>query len=108
MPHVLGDFARADREWLDPLLDALADNAALLVAGDDNGFMNRLSLAVPGAARPPRSKGNEASARQAAADAPQKAKGRSHIRQARPHGPSAEVPQTGPMAAMLKKLLGKD
>ena len=25
--HVLGDFAKADREWLDPLLDAIADNA---------------------------------------------------------------------------------
>ena len=25
--HVLGDFAKADHEWLDPLLDAIADNA---------------------------------------------------------------------------------
>ena len=48
MPHVLGDFAKADHEWLDPLLDALADNADLLAKGDDNGFMNKLSLAVPG------------------------------------------------------------
>ena len=29
MPHVLGDFAKADYEWLEPLLDALADNADL-------------------------------------------------------------------------------
>ena len=47
--HVLGDFAKADRDWLEPLLDAIADNAALLVKGDDNGFMNKLALAVPGA-----------------------------------------------------------
>ena len=33
--HVLGDFAKADQEWLEPLLDAIADNAELLVKGDD-------------------------------------------------------------------------
>src|SRR5919197_4880955 len=59
MPHVLGDFTKADHEWLDPLLEALADNVELLLKGDDNGFMNRMSLAVPGAARSPRSKGND-------------------------------------------------
>ena len=51
-PHVLSDFAKADREWLEPLLDAIADNAELLAKRDDNGFMNKLSLAVPGAAKP--------------------------------------------------------
>ncbi len=43
-PHVLGDFAKADRDWLDPLLDALADAAPLLVQGDEAGFMNRVAL----------------------------------------------------------------
>ena len=28
--HVLGDFAKVDRDWLMPLLDAVADSAALL------------------------------------------------------------------------------
>ena len=51
-PHVLSDFTKADREWLEPLLDAIADNAELLAKRDDNGFMNKLSLAVPGAAKP--------------------------------------------------------
>ena len=39
-----------------PLLDAIADNADLLVKGDDNGFMNKLALAVrgDGAERPQR------------------------------------------------------
>ncbi len=97
--HVLGDFAKADRAWLDPLLDAIADNAETLVRGDDNGFMNKLSLAVPGAAKPGR----------APAEAPgAQTKGQSHIRQARPQQPSIKVPQAGPMAAMLKKLLGRD
>ena len=35
-----------------------------------------------------------------------KAKGVSHIRQARPQAPVAKVPESGPMAAMLKKLFG--
>lgn len=93
--HVLGDFAKADRAWLEPLLDAIADNAAMLVRGDDNSFMNKLSLAVPGGRR---DDGDEKPA----------PRGQSHIRQARPQQPAVKVPETGPMAAMLKKLLGKD
>lgn len=95
---VLGDFAKADGEWLEPLLDAIADNAAMLAKGDDNGFMNKLSLAVPGAAKAGPSSGSE--------DRP--AKGKSHVRQARPQQPEVKVPETGPMAAMLKRLFGKD
>jgi PTH1 family peptidyl-tRNA hydrolase len=107
MPHVLGDFTKADHEWLDPLLETLADNAELLVSGDDNGFMNKMSLAVPGAAKPPRPKAKEAAGEPSPDGARPKAKGQSHIRQARPQGPSVKVPETGPMAAMLKKLFGK-
>src|SRR5690606_5172375 len=91
-PHVLGDFAKADREWLEPLLDAIADHAGMLVCGDDNGFMNKVSLALRGPDGP-----------KAAKPAP---KGQSHIRQARPKGPAAQVPETGPMAAMPRKLFG--
>jgi PTH1 family peptidyl-tRNA hydrolase len=102
-PHSLGDFAKADHEWLDPLLDALADNAELLARGDDNGFMNRLSLAVPGAAKArPAAKG---AASETATEAT--AKDKSHVRQARPKAPTVKVPETGPMAAMLKRLFGK-
>ncbi len=97
--HVLGDFAKADQTWLEPLLDAAADSAALLARGDDNGFMNKVSLAVPGAARPARPA-------DATAKTPQ-AKGQSHIRQARPQTPTTPLPESGPMAAMLKKLFGK-
>ena len=92
MPWVLGDFAKADAEWLEPLLDAVADAAPMLVKGDDNGFMNKVSLAVQGKPAEPK-------------PAP---KGQSHIRQARPVGSKVELPETGPMAAMLRKLLGKD
>ena len=36
-----------------------------------------------------------------------KARPQSHIRQARQQAPSVKLPETGPMAAMLKKLFGK-
>lgn len=44
--HVLSDFAKADRQWVGPLLVAVADNAGLLVRGDDAGFMNKVAVAL--------------------------------------------------------------
>src|SRR5687768_7828318 len=54
--YVLHDFAKADREWIDPLLAALAEHAPLLAKGDDSTFMNRVHLALPreGEDSPPR------------------------------------------------------
>lgn len=40
---VLGDFAKADAAWLEPLLDAIADAAPLLAAGDMKGFQNKIA-----------------------------------------------------------------
>lgn len=94
--HVLSDFAKSDHEWLEPLLEAVADNIGLLADDDESGFMNRVSLAVRGKAE----NGDTV-------DQKSKAKGQSHIRQARPKSPSAKVPETGPMAEMLRKLLGR-
>jgi len=103
-PHVLSDFTKSDREWLQPLLEAIADNAELLAKRDDSGFMNRLSLAVPGAAKErPAAKGAKADQPREDRPAP---KGQSHIRQARPQAPAAKLPESGPMAAMLKRLFG--
>jgi PTH1 family peptidyl-tRNA hydrolase len=48
--HVLSDFAAADRTWLEPLLDAVAEAAPLIAAGDDAGAMNRIALRT----KPPR------------------------------------------------------
>lgn len=97
--HVLGDFAKTDREWLEPLLDAIADNAAMIVKGDESGFMNKASLAVQGKAAPEPEK-----------QAPKQPapKQQSHVRQARPQQPAVKLPESGPMAAMLKKLFGKE
>jgi PTH1 family peptidyl-tRNA hydrolase len=48
--HVLGNFSTADRLWLGPFLEAFAEAAPLLAAGDDAGCMNRVALLT----RPPR------------------------------------------------------
>jgi PTH1 family peptidyl-tRNA hydrolase len=44
--YVLGDFSKADGEWLDVLLEATADAAPLLAKGEDSSFMNRVTLAL--------------------------------------------------------------
>ena len=46
--HVLGDFVAVDRDWLLPLLDAVADAAPLLVQGKPEDFMTRVALLVQG------------------------------------------------------------
>lgn len=56
--HVLDNFAKADRTWLEPLLDAIAEHAPRLVAGDGEGFMSKIALAL----RPPRPKETPAKA----------------------------------------------
>ncbi|MEI5680988.1 MULTISPECIES: aminoacyl-tRNA hydrolase [unclassified Mesorhizobium] len=101
--HVLGDFAKADGEWLDVLLDAIADNAALLTKGDDNGFMNRITLALRDKLQPTGTDDTPPPK----APKPEAPKAQSHIRQARkPQAPVIKIPESGPMAAMLKKLFG--
>jgi PTH1 family peptidyl-tRNA hydrolase len=44
--HVLGNFAKADHAWLDPLLKAVGDAAPFLADGDDAGFMNKVALLI--------------------------------------------------------------
>jgi PTH1 family peptidyl-tRNA hydrolase len=50
--YVLHDFARADREWLEPLFEAMAKSAAHLVAGQDAKFMNDVARLTRPAAKP--------------------------------------------------------
>jgi PTH1 family peptidyl-tRNA hydrolase len=45
--YVLSDFAKADAEWLEPLLKAVAEAAPLLAAGDGSGFAARVGNAIP-------------------------------------------------------------
>jgi peptidyl-tRNA hydrolase, PTH1 family len=50
--HVLDDFDELDRQWLDPVLAAVAEQTPLLVAGAAAEFMSRVALAIA----PPREK----------------------------------------------------
>ena len=42
--HVLGDFAKVDRDWLVALLDGVADAAPMLAQGKPEDFMTRVAL----------------------------------------------------------------
>ena len=44
--HVLSDFAKSDRPWVEALCEAVADNAGLLVTGKDSTFQNKVHLAL--------------------------------------------------------------
>ena len=58
--YVLGDFAKAERPWVEALCDIMADNAVMIAKGEDAGFQNKVHLAmqakgfgdVPGPAGP--------------------------------------------------------
>ena len=50
--YVLRDFSKADRSWIEPLLDAIAEALPLLVEGDEGGFMTKVALRT----RPPSQK----------------------------------------------------
>ena len=94
--HVLGNFSKKDSQWLNPMLEAIGENAAMLIKGQDAQFMNKVALAVFGDI----STGKQKS-----------------VKPERPHPLNIAHPvgqnktgskPTGPMAAMLKNLFNKD
>ena len=91
--YVLHDFAKADGDWLKPLIEAVADNAALLAEGKDPTFANRLHAAT----QPPDGE-KKANAKKGLDAAPES---RSQAPQVKD-----EVPREGPLAGALKKLFG--
>ncbi|MBL6929966.1 MAG: aminoacyl-tRNA hydrolase, partial [Rhodospirillales bacterium] len=50
--HVLKDFAKADQQWLEPLLASIAGHIGLVMEGDDAGFLNKVALDI----KPPKNK----------------------------------------------------
>jgi PTH1 family peptidyl-tRNA hydrolase len=46
--YVLSDFAKSERDWVQDLCDACADNAELLAQGEDATFQNKVHLAMEG------------------------------------------------------------
>lgn len=88
--HVLADFAKSDRDWVEPLLAAIADNALLLARGDEANFMNKVALALQ-QAEPGKP---DAEARPARTTPTQ------------PSGAAGERAKSGPLAEMLGRLFG--
>ncbi|MDD7970334.1 aminoacyl-tRNA hydrolase [Roseinatronobacter alkalisoli] len=50
--YVLSDFAKSDQEWLDLLLQGIADGAAALATGDGPRFANLVALRTTPARKP--------------------------------------------------------
>lgn len=105
--YVLHDFAKADTDWLVPLLDAIADNAEMLAVGNDTGFATRIHLATnPAAERVEKAKARPAKPAEEAghtsSPAPSKPDERSEGGSTSAGKPA---PSRGPFAS-LKRLLG--
>jgi len=99
--HVLHDFAKSDRIWLDPLIEAIADNAALLVTGDDAGFANRLH-AVLRPEKPEKTAKAKVDGKAAVAAKPDPKPAPAHAK------PAGDAKAESPLARGLKKLFGRD
>ena len=71
--YVLHDFAKADADWLDPMLDAMADAAGRLAAGDEARFLTDVARALQAHKDPDKSErkiGSKAEAPEPAATVP--------------------------------------
>ena len=101
--YVLKDFPKADEPWVEAVCDELARSFDLVLDGKDSDLNARLNEAT---APFRNSKTNKAADPETSSARKPTRKGQSHIRQAR-QAPQPKVPTTGPMADMLKKLLGK-
>jgi len=54
MGHVLSDFHKMDGKWLQPLLEALADAAPILAAGEDEKYQTEVMRLAPAEKLDPR------------------------------------------------------
>lgn len=94
--YVLHDFSKADLKWLEPLLDAIADNAPLIADGKDSTFANRLHEAL----KP--DKGDGEKAKTAKTVKPDSESTSEEKKSTRPSREKSE----GPLARGLKRLFG--
>lgn len=90
--YVLHDFSRADQDWLEPLLDAFAAEAPLLVRGEDAAFASRVHSKLGGEHR----EQAPVSPRPLAATLPP-------MRQATPVAPDRKPSPFSALASLLRK-----
>jgi len=89
---VLGKFPAADHSWIDPLIAAIGKEISLLIAGDTNGFMNKIYTETHNAAA---NNGHTAADKQPAAKAAKAAA-----------QPARPAPAAGPQSAFAEQLSG--
>lgn len=53
--YVLGNFAKADQEWIDPMIKALSKHIGLMIAGKDGQYMTKVAQDI----QPPKPKKTE-------------------------------------------------
>ena len=46
MPYVLSDFAKPEKIWVEPLIDAIAEAIPLMIKGEEGSFQNKVHLAL--------------------------------------------------------------
>ena len=51
--YVLHDFAKADRSWLEPVLDGIAEDIGLVVDGRSELFMTKMAARLPSSTKGP-------------------------------------------------------
>ncbi len=124
--HVLGDFAKADQTWLDPLLNAVAGEAPLMLQGIDAGEPGAFMSKVAAATRPPKPErparkpktakegGDESAAGEGSAEADPAAKAKPALAPLAappsqvPAPGASSTPQTGLAQALLDAFKRKD
>jgi PTH1 family peptidyl-tRNA hydrolase len=94
--NVLHDFSKAETAWLEPLIDSIADNAALLAAGKDASFANRLHSATAEPVNKKTAAGSAATKNDPVTPA-----------KAEPRPASPATKPEGPLARGLRKLFGR-
>ena len=63
--HVLKDFAKAERDWVERMVDGVGEHFPLLVDGDDSTFMSKVAAVInPPRPKPPRQNGGNGRAAQ--------------------------------------------
>ncbi len=90
LSHVLKDFSKDDQDWLERMLDGVAESATFLAEGNTGSFQNKVHLAVN--PEPPKRADNKEASPEPAAPAAEK----------KPEKDDA----AGPMSAALKKIFG--
>lgn len=104
---VLGDFAKADRDWLEPVIDTLAKTAPSLLAGDLGRFMTDFSHTLNPPVNGGKKTRGEGKATKQTGDTPDKTNQTNSDQGAKPQGKSDAAPKNAMAEALLKLMSAK-